>query len=142
MTTDQKETIHKMRLEGRSYLQIAVALCISENTIKSYCRRNNLAALIKCPVINSLPDTDINPTTVCKCCGKVLTQGTKGQPKKFCSEKCRRLWWNGNTIQSDRKAWYTLTCSMCGTEFKSYGNQNRKFCSHACYIRKRFEKGV
>ncbi|RXM53885.1 RNA polymerase subunit sigma-70, partial [Clostridium tetani] len=26
----------------------------------------------------------------------------------------------------------------CGKEFSAYGNKNRKYCSHNCYIRDRF----
>jgi DNA-directed RNA polymerase specialized sigma24 family protein len=47
--TEQKQKLHKMRLEGSSYSKIASALGISENTIKSiksYCRRNNLNNLM------------------------------------------------------------------------------------------------
>jgi len=38
----QKEQITQMRSEGFSYAKIAAALGISENTVKSFCRRNNL----------------------------------------------------------------------------------------------------
>ena len=42
MTTAEKDRIHEMRLLGLSYSQISNELNISENTIKSYCRRHNL----------------------------------------------------------------------------------------------------
>ena len=35
-------------------------------------------------------------------------------------------------------AMYPFTCTRCGKEFLSYGNQTRKYCSHDCYIRARF----
>lgn len=135
MTDTQKEQIHNMRKAGMSYSKIASALGISENTIKSYCRRNNLGAKkdIK-------PKNEKEIYTSCKHCGKPLTQGTKGQPKKFCSEECRRLWWKGNDSQYDKKAFYTLRCIGCGKKFESYGNKNRKFCSHNCYINYRFKR--
>ena len=142
MTTDQKKKIYQMRLEGQSYTQIASALGISKNTIKSYCRRNNLTGCKSSTVANSTTKAVKETFTVCKHCGKPLAQGTRGQPKKFCSEECRRIWWKCNHNQIVKKAWYTLICSGSSNEFESYGNQNRKFCCHACYIKKRFEKAV
>ena len=135
MTADQKEQIQQMRQKGLSYLQIASALNISENTIKSYCRRNNLAT-IKSPKPQAVKEIQGS----CKHCGKPLTRGAKGPPRKFCSEKCRRAWWKANDSQLNRKAYYTLICSECGQKFESYGNRTRKFCGHACYIKNRFEK--
>ena len=33
---------------------------------------------------------------------------------------------------------YIITCKQCGKKFTSYGNRNRKYCSHKCYIYHRF----
>ena len=76
----------------------------------------------------------------CRQCGKPLKQGIKGQPKKFCSEECRRFWWKDNDSELVRKAYYTIICAECGNKFESYGNKSRKFCGHACYINNRFKK--
>ncbi len=137
MTTDQKQKIQQMRQNGQSYLQIASTLTISENTIKSYCRRNNLGT-----AKSSGPQAVSEIHTSCKHCEKPLAQGTMGQPKKFCSDTCRRAWWKANDSQLMKKAYYTLICTECGNKFESYGNKNRKFCGHACYISNRFEKGM
>lgn len=132
MDTEQKQMIQQMRQNGHSYLEIAVALDVSINTIKSYYRRINLNT-----------DTDnIKPEDDCKECGKPLKHGIKGQPKKFCSEDCRRIWWKANDNELAKKAYYTITCKECKEKFESYGNKNRKFCGHACYIKNRFQKGV
>lgn len=135
MTDIQKEKIREMRKEGQSYSQIALILEINENTVKAFCRRNNLGA-----IENTKLKEEKEICTVCKHCNKPLTQGTKGQPKKFCSEECRRAWWKVNEIQLNKKAYYTLICAGCGAKFESYGNKNRKFCGHACYINNRFKK--
>ena len=45
MNHQQKEDIRQMRAEGHSYAKIADRLGISENTVKSYCRRNNLGGV-------------------------------------------------------------------------------------------------
>lgn len=47
MTTAQKQQIEFLRGKGASYVFIAVVLGISENTVKSYCRRNNIGVAIK-----------------------------------------------------------------------------------------------
>lgn len=140
MNTEQKQKLRKMRLEGSSYSKIAAALGISENTIKSYCRRNNLNNLMHNFAKNSESKLVNKLHNTCIQCGKSLTQGKKGHPKKFCSDECRRIWWKANNSQLDKKAWYTLNCIECSKTFKSYGNKNRKFCCHACYILSRFKK--
>ena len=43
MTEEQKTKIQQLRQRGMGYIRIAQALGISENTIKSFCRRNRLA---------------------------------------------------------------------------------------------------
>ena len=45
MTIFQKEQLRCLRSEGKSYSKIADCLGISENTIKSYCQRNNLRGM-------------------------------------------------------------------------------------------------
>ena len=47
MTNEQKIQIAEMRKLGLGYIKIARNLGISENTVKSFCRRNNLASLLK-----------------------------------------------------------------------------------------------
>ena len=140
MTTEQKQKLRKMRLEGSSYSKIARALGISENTIKSYCRRNNLNNLMHNLAKNLETELVNKIYTNCIHCGKTLIHARIGHPKKFCSEECRRIWWKTNDSQLNKKAWYTLNCIECSKTFKSYGNKNRKFCCHACYIQSRFKK--
>lgn len=137
MTNTEKENIKEMRKEGQSYSEIALALDINKNTVKAFCRRSKLQTNKKVEI--KIKEKEFN--FVCKNCGKPLKKGTKGQPKKFCSEKCRRDWWKCNDKELNKKAYYTFICIECGSEFKSYGNKKRKFCSHACYINNRFKKG-
>ena len=44
MTDEQKEQIKVLRQRGMGYIRVAQALGISENTIKSFCRRNKVTA--------------------------------------------------------------------------------------------------
>ena len=54
MNTAQKQRIEFLRGKGESYAAIAEELGISENTIKSYCRRNSIGIAIK----QEYPHTD------------------------------------------------------------------------------------
>ena len=136
LTVDQKLKIQQMKQAGQSYAKIAKVLVISENTIKSHCRRNNIRALKGSKETEKTKKT----YTLCKQCKKPLLNKTKGQPKKFCSDECRRLWWKNNDNKIHKKAYYTIPCVGCGKEFESYGNPNRKYCGHACYIKHRFNR--
>ncbi len=118
--------IEKLRLEGLGYKKIASELNISINTVKSYCRTNNLTSEF------------LNKQSVCKECGKPILQKDKTKTIKFCSDVCRRNWWNANRIKLNRKTMQTHTCRFCSKEFKAYSKDKRKYCSHDCYISDRF----
>lgn len=130
MTDAEKEKIRFWRLEGLGYGTIAARLGLSENTVKSFCRRNHLTGV-----------ASKEPVCVCRHCGKPLARLPKRKERKFCSETCRRAWWKAHPELVNRKAFYLITCAHCGKEFKSYGNRTRKYCSHACYIAQRFGEG-
>lgn len=129
----QRENIIKLRESGVSYSKIAGALGISINTIKSFCRRNNLGN----GTIETKEDTILN-LIFCKECGKELTQTPGKKPMKFCSNDCRVKWWNAHPEMVNKKAIYSYTCINCGSPFTAYGNSKRKYCSHSCYIFSRF----
>jgi len=133
MTALQKENIKQMRGRGESYARIASALGISENTVKSFCRRNNLGG-----DLSAVPLADTANLSFCKQCGKEVPQNPGRKTKMFCTYHCRMEWWKTHPESISRKAVYTFSCPCCKTEFKSYGNKSRKFCSHACYIKTRF----
>jgi len=135
MTHQQKETIIQMRREGISYSKISLVLGISENTVKSFCRRKHISGGRRADRRKAGENPD-----ACKNCGNPLIPRVKGQPKKFCSEACRRNWWKANENQLAKKAYYVIVCAECGQDFVSYGNKGRKFCGHACYIKNRFGK--
>ncbi len=125
MTDLQKKTIRAMRLQGISYVKIGEDLGLSDNTVRSYCRRNGLGEKAK-------------NTIACKQCGKLIKIVPKQKPRMFCSDACRTAWWNSHQDCVNRKAVYDYTCAHCGRAFTAYGNQKRKYCSHSCYIADRF----
>lgn len=137
MNTEQKSRITSLRKEGYGYARIAQALGLSKNTVKSYCKRNNLsgsatAAESGIPLIKSV---------FCLECGKEIIQEQGRKEKKFCSDGCRHKWWNARPEKITRKAVYSYTCAGCGKPFTAYGNSRRKYCCHACYIADRFKGG-
>ena len=139
MTKDQRKTIDSFRNQGMGYKRIAGLMGLPENTVKSYLRRK---------AVPSVPDSTPHQVTVrpdsptethyCLQCGQPVTQNLGRKEKKFCSDRCRNAWWNGHLDQVKRKAIYNFICPVCQKEFTAYGKPNRKYCSHACYIRGRF----
>ena len=129
MTDQQKDQIQSMRRQGLSYVKIGQALGISDNTVRSFCRRNRLGE----PVKHTIP---------CQYCGKPVKIVSKQKPRKFCSDRCRAAWWNGHREAVNRRAFYNFICAHCGREFTAYGNAHRKYCSHKCYIADRFGKEI
>lgn len=125
MTDNQKILIDKLRLEGYGYLKIAKQIGVSENTVKSYCRRNK---------INSNDNISI---AVCDQCGKPIDK-SKRSAKRFCSDACRNKWWNKHPKTEMQ---YITTCAYCGKEIHMRRHNEKKYCSHACYIKARYEGG-
>ena len=133
MTPDEKSRLTAMRIAGSSYTEIADALGLSKNTVKTFCRRNGLA-----PEVESTPVDDIPAERLCPHFGKPVIQLEGRKEKKFCSDTCRNRWWNSHMDMVKRKAIYEYTCPPCGSPFTAYGNSHRKYCCHECYIADRF----
>ena len=132
MTDTQRAQIIALRKKGQGYKKIAKLTGISENTVKSYLRRKQISDDILARSIQA---------GVCPTCGATLICIPGKKPKKFCSDRCRMRWWNTHLDQVNRKANYDFTCPACKKTFTVYGNANRKYCCHACYIADRFGGG-
>lgn len=138
MTDGQEERIRKMKAGGYGYVKIAQKLGLSENTVKSYCRRKG----INKAVVGTEALTPGGDKNVCPCCGKEVRQNPGRKTKKFCSDRCRNKWWNSHLDRVNHKAVYEFICPHCKKPFTAYGNAGRKYCSHACYVADRFGSGV
>jgi len=127
-----------MRIKGEGYRSIASHLGLTRDTVRNFCRQNSLSGYAAVVAINV--QEQIETGYACMFCGKKIIQHKSGRRKKFCSDICRREWWKRHPEKVDKKdsAIYKVTCSRCGKEFESYGNENRKYCSHNCYIKDRF----
>jgi len=135
MTGLQKQRIEYLRGKGESYAVIAAELGISTNTVKSYCRRNNLG-------VGYIAELPTETEEACENCGKPLQHTPGSKHKRFCSDKCRLLWWKTHPESMNQKAVYNFTCANCDIVFSAYGNKTRKYCSHDCYVNHRFGKGA
>ena len=124
LTNEQKEKIDVMRQDGYGYVKIAKALGISENTVKSYCRRQK--------AVDATEEIDF-----CAQCGKPIDK-SKRSGRRFCSDTCRIRWWNKHP---KLKMPYTAQCACCGKEIKMRRKNERKYCSHRCYITARYKDG-
>lgn len=138
MTDKEKSQIIKLRAAGNGYGRIAQTLGISPNTVKSFCRRNNISTETKEDTATDI----LGETTYCENCGREIQQIAKRKKKRFCCDKCRNAWWNSHLDQVKRKAVYTFRCPHCGREFQIYGDKRRKYCSHECYIADRYKGGA
>ena len=136
----QKKRICELRADGYGYKLIAAELGISRDVVRNFCRKHSLTGYI------AGMDKDVRKmvlsNAMCSNCGKPIKQKRKGKARRFCSDECRRKWWKENPEQGQRKetALYECACEFCKKEFTSYGNKNRKYCSHECYVRGRFGK--
>ena len=133
MTEQQRSSVREMRIHGLSYGQIARFAALPVNSVKSFCRRENLVPQPTSPE----EETPMR----CRQCGKPLLP-TKKHTQYFCSDACRYTWWNRNRNWARREKAHRLTCVRCGTQFTSYGNKKRKYCGRECYLRSRYGEGL
>lgn len=120
------ETVKVLRQAGYSYQAIADQLRLSVNTVKSYCQRNGLGGI----------QSKEKPDIICLECHQVMEATNRKQ--RFCCNVCRQDWWNSHLDKVNRKAYYDFTCKQCGKDFQAYGDKDRIYCCHHCYILDRF----
>ena len=138
MTEFEKQQIYSLRLKGVGYKAIAAVLGLSRDNVRSFCKRNGLDGDSK--VVHLNVEEQKKRHILCSCCGMPIKQKARGRLRRFCSDECRRKWWNENPQARNKNeiAIYKYTCPQCGREFSCYGNKKRKYCSHDCYIKARF----
>ncbi|MEC1722238.1 helix-turn-helix domain-containing protein [Schinkia azotoformans] len=138
MTEAEKQQIYDLRLKGVGYKAIAAVLGKSRDTVRVFCKQHGLDGDAKVVALNV--KEQMKNHLLCSSCGKPIKQKKRGRVRKFCSDECRRKWWNENPQARKKRetAIYNYTCPQCGETFSCYGNKRRKFCSHDCYIKSRF----
>lgn len=122
MTETERSRIVELQHQGCGYKKISTLTGLPLNTVKSFCVRH--------PVRD---EAESEMGALCRNCGIPLEQTPHKRKRLFCSDTCRMAWWNAHPEKVNRRAYYKLDCKACGTEFSSYGNAHRQFCSRACY---------
>ena len=128
MTAVDKEKVQHLRGEGLGYKAIASKLSLTIDAVKGFCKRSGLDGAA----------TPSGSGDVCRQCGKPIERKTGMDRKKFCSDQCRSVWWNGHAYLHKQKDENKQTCAHCGRDFYSFNSQRRKYCGHSCYVRARF----
>ena len=131
MTTSEQLKITAYRENGMPYSEIAKALSLSVNTVKSYCKRHDMGGRRKKSADNIL---------LCKQCGVGIPQVPKRKAKQFCSDQCRMMWWRTHSDKVHRKSEQTFICPVCGESFKAYASSAQRFCSRKCYGKSKEKK--
>lgn len=137
MNSEEIEKLRIYRRQGYSYGEISKILNISKSTVASHCRREEIKPTV-CKKESKTSSFQKDDNVFCKYCGNKLIQLQRGQSRKFCSTACRRSWWKENEDELNKKAFYLITCKYCNKLFEAYGNKNRKYCSHECYVEEVF----
>jgi len=138
MTDDQARQIREFRINGAGYKAIASVLGLSRDIVRNYCKSSSFSGYPVEVAMNL--EERMRQGQVCRCCGKIIRQPLMGRKRKFCSETCRRQWWATHPEESRKQetALYEKTCVYCGKSFIVYGNRNRRYCRHECYVHDRF----
>ncbi|CQR25010.1 Zinc-finger protein [Streptococcus varani] len=140
MNESQRKQIWAMRSQGNGYGTIAQTVHLPKDAVRKFCSRRPELKGYAHVVQQMIAELGYDN---CLTCGIKLDHKKTGRPKKFCSDRCRKIHWATHQDQHDKTktAYDELTCQNCGGSFLSYANPNRKFCSHSCYIQSRFYKG-
>ena len=136
MTEEQKKKVQELRIEGLGYQAIANLLGIDRDSVRYFCRTNNLAGK------KSDKKTRISKKGVfCLYCNSPIVQTPGKRERYFCSDKCRISWWNNKRKNTTChvKGQIRTKCRYCGKPFYSYRSQNKKYCSISCYMSDRFK---
>lgn len=124
MTNKEKEMVSSLREKGLSYSEIARRLELSQNTIKSFCQRNQIK-----------PQEE-SCKAICKFCGNEIVVNLAKRRRIFCNDSCRMAWWKKARQENHKNIGQVYICECCGAKFWIY--RKRKYCSHPCYIQMRF----
>ena len=128
MKPEQKNMIQDLRNSGCGYKEISEQLQISINTVKSYCKRHDLTSTKK---------RNSGSVRFCLQCGNEIKQEQHRKTKKFCSDRCRMIWWREHSSLLRTPSKQTFICPVCHEAFSAYSSTKQKYCSRLCYARSR-----
>lgn len=123
MTDYEIKRIYELKKLGYGYKKIATELDLPISTIKSYLLRH--------------PNDDTD--CCCLLCGKKLINIPNKKRKKYCSSKCKEEYYRNNLELLSSSKTETRRCKCCGNTFITYQSNSKKYCSHKCYIKSRYQ---
>ncbi|MFR8860919.1 MAG: RNA polymerase subunit sigma-70 [Coprococcus eutactus] len=89
MTDAQAKQINEMRMKGMGYTAIGMAIGLSRDIIRNYCKRHNLAGYAT--VVSKNMKLMVDGKEVCHFCGNPITRPRTSRPRR----PCRRIEGNG-----------------------------------------------
>jgi len=156
MTSEQKEQVLDLRNRGFSYVEIGEVVGLQTNAVKTFCWRYRQPTVgEETAPLDNMTDSETgnipvhSPTEnqplyqdgICRQCGAIINQPSKTKPRFFCGAKCRSAWRYRHRSGQAGKNSTAITCARCGKLFIAYGTNQRKYCSHSCYMQDRFIGG-
>lgn len=132
MTETDRNKILILREQHKSYKTISDELGVPINTVKSYISRK-----MRKLKASEAEQNGFSEYKKCKQCGILMHQTEHCKGKKFCSDRCRIIWWNANRDLALRASAHQQICTVCGSTFFTYHGQ---YCSRACYGKARSQK--
>ena len=134
MTDAQAKQINEMRMKGMGYKAIGMAIGLSRDIVRNYCKRHNLAGYAT--VVSKNMKLMVDGKEVCHFCGNPITQPKTGRPRRFCCEKCRREWWKAHpeAVKKSEKASYTLVCDTTESASNDHPSQRRLMNSNTIFL--------
>lgn len=135
MTEEQRENIIRLRYSGWGYRTIAIAVNLSRDSVRNFCKLKGLDGYADDIVLKNAEEEKDNNVIYgyCIVCGKQMEIKKTGRHRKYCSIECKR------EKEKNQPNLYPHECIYCGKKFESRSSK-QKFCSNNCYIRNRFWK--
>ena len=132
ITKLKKEQAKILRSKGMGYKKIAAVTGLTKDAV-----RNAIKDVAPGPEDRTLGDRMENGEA-CQYCGDDLPrQSGSGRHRRYCSDQCRRAYWQIHRAEGKQISVYTHICTYCGKTFEVYGRVKRKYCSRDCYMQHR-----
>ena len=125
-----KEQARLLREKGMGYKKISSITGLARETVRDACEKVQVGAENR-----ELSDL-IASGKACAFCGAVIERsGNMGRLRRFCSERCRRMYWKLHRAEQKRKPdkLFIRICAYCGKGFEVYGKSERKYCCREHY---------
>ncbi len=102
MTETDKQLIFELRVRGIGYKAVGAVLGINRDQVRQFCKSYGLEGSAPTVAINIREKRD--GKELCANCYLFIVQKETGRSRRFCSEKCRRLWWKKHRNVNVKKA--------------------------------------